>query len=86
MTRTVQRAPSLVVAMGVSGTGKSSVGTLVAERLGLDFVEGDDYHPESNIAKMREGIALTDEDRRPWLQILADLAGRRLPRFLDQKG
>ena len=78
MTRAVQRAPSLVVAMGVSGTGKSSVGRLVAERLGLDFVEGDDYHPESNIAKMREGIALTDEDRRPWLQILADLAGRRL--------
>lgn len=72
------RSPLLVVAMGVSGTGKSSVGTLLAERLGLDFVEGDDYHPESNIEKMREGVALTDEDREPWLQTLTDLAGQRL--------
>jgi len=74
----VKRPALLVVAMGVSGTGKSSVGTLLSERLGFDFVEGDDYHPEANIAKMSEGIALTDEDREPWLQILTELAGQRL--------
>ena len=69
--------PLVIVVMGVSGTGKSSVATLLAERLDLGFVEGDERHPDSNIAKMSEGIPLTDADRWPWLETLADLARQR---------
>lgn len=57
--------------MGVSGTGKSTVGRLLAARLGRTFVEGDDLHPPENIAKMSAGHALDDDDRRPWLLTLA---------------
>lgn len=57
--------------MGVSGTGKTSVGRAVAEQLGAVFVEGDEHHPEANIAKMSSGIPLNDDDRRPWLETLA---------------
>ena len=62
-----------VVVMGVSGTGKSVIGQEVAERLGCDFVEGDAFHPESNIAKMSAGEPLDDDDRRPWLERLSEL-------------
>ncbi len=58
--------------MGVSGTGKSTVGRLVAEQLGRPLVEGDDLHPPANIAKMRAGLPLTDEDRGPWLRAVRD--------------
>jgi 6-phosphogluconate dehydrogenase/gluconokinase len=64
--------PLHLVFMGVSGTGKSAVGRPVAERLGLEFAEGDDFHPQANIDKMRGGTPLTDEDRWPWLAALAD--------------
>ncbi len=57
--------------MGVSGTGKSVIGRAVAEDLGYDFVEGDAFHPASNIAKMSAGEPLDDEDRRPWLEKLS---------------
>jgi carbohydrate kinase (thermoresistant glucokinase family) len=57
----------LVVVMGVSGSGKSTVGALVAERLGVVFVDGDALHPAANVAKMASGIPLTDADREPWL-------------------
>lgn len=60
-----------VVVMGVSGTGKSTVGEELARRHGRGFVEGDDYHPPANVAKMRAGRPLTDEDRWPWLEALA---------------
>lgn len=60
------------VFMGVSGSGKSTVAKAVAERLALPFAEADAFHPAANIAKMTEGVALTDEDRRPWLRALAD--------------
>lgn len=60
---------SLVV-MGVSGCGKSHVGALVAERLGLPLIEGDEFHSEANRARMRDGIALTDADRADWLDRL----------------
>lgn len=66
------REPHHVVFMGVSGTGKSAVGLLVSERLGLTFAEGDDFHPQANIEKMARGVPLTDEDRWPWLHLLAD--------------
>ncbi|WP_228385574.1 MULTISPECIES: gluconokinase [Microbacterium] len=58
--------PSVVV-MGVSAAGKSTVSRLLAERLGMDFLDADDLHPASNRAKMSSGTPLTDEDRLPWL-------------------
>jgi gluconokinase len=67
---------SLVV-MGVSGCGKSHVGAALAQRLGLPLIEGDEFHGESNRARMRAGIALTDADRAGWLDRLgAELAQR----------
>lgn len=57
--------------MGVSGAGKSTVGRLLAERLGVPYAEADDFHPPANIAKMSAGMPLTDEDRWPWLDALA---------------
>ena len=61
----------VVVLMGVSGTGKTEVGTRLAEALGGIFVEGDDYHPKANVAKMRSGVPLDDADRQPWLETLS---------------
>jgi gluconokinase len=57
----------IVVVMGVTGTGKSTVGTLLARRLGVPFIEGDDYHDAASIDAMAHGHALTDADRAPWL-------------------
>lgn len=57
----------IVIVMGVTGAGKTTVGRLLAEQLGWAFADADDFHPQSNIEKIRHGIALTDEDRRPWL-------------------
>lgn len=56
--------------MGVSGSGKSTVGALLGERLGLPYHDGDDLHPQSNITKMAQGIPLTDDDRWPWLGLV----------------
>ena len=58
--------------MGVSGSGKTTVAALLAGRLGWDFADGDDFHPEANVQKMKSGTPLTDEDRWPWLQAIAD--------------
>ncbi|MCM2394782.1 gluconokinase [Rhizobium sp. S95] len=66
--------------MGVSGCGKSSVGALLAERLGLAFVEGDSLHPAENVAKMAQGVPLTDEDRWPWLETIGMLMAGALDR------
>ena len=61
----------IVVVMGVSGSGKTTIGTALATRLGWAFVEGDDWHPPQNVAKMSAGTPLADEDRWPWLDRLA---------------
>jgi gluconokinase len=67
-----------VVVMGVSGSGKSTVGAVLAERLGLAFLDADSLHPASNVAKMARGEPLTDEERWPWLaETGAWLAGTR---------
>ncbi|WP_275003791.1 gluconokinase [Promicromonospora iranensis] len=64
-------APRHIVVMGVTATGKTTVGRALAEALGGVFVEGDTFHPPANIAKMSAGIPLDDDDRRPWLRSLA---------------
>ena len=70
-------APPHVVVMGVSGTGKSTVGRAVSDELGVPLVEGDRYHPQSNIEKMASGIPLTDADRRSWLETLARIVAEK---------
>ena len=67
-----------VVVMGVAGCGKSAVGQRIAAQLGLPLIEGDDFHPATNIAKMQKGVALTDTDRVDWLRTLgAELASSK---------
>ena len=61
----------LYVVMGVSGCGKSLIGTALARALDIDFVEGDDYHSAENVRRMSSGIPLTDDDRAHWLRALA---------------
>lgn len=68
--------------MGVSGCGKTTVGQALAQRLGLPFVDADDHHPPANRLKMAAGRALTDADRQPWLDTLADLLAASTPLVL----
>ncbi|MGW2823372.1 gluconokinase [Streptomyces sp. NPDC001443] len=69
--------PQVVVVMGVAGTGKTTIGPLLAARLGVPYAEGDDFHPQANIAKMSAGTPLTDEDRWPWLDAIGGWAHGR---------
>jgi gluconokinase len=62
---------NLYVVMGITGSGKTTVGAALAHALGVDFVEGDDYHPPENVRRMASGIPLTDDDRAGWLRALA---------------
>jgi gluconokinase len=71
------RSPHVVVIMGVAGTGKTTIGPLLAARLGVPYAEGDDFHPEANIAKMSAGIPLDDADRWPWLDAIGTWAHGR---------
>jgi len=64
---------SIIIVMGVSGSGKTTVGIRLARRIGWDYIESDDYHSEQDVRKMSGGIPLTDEDRQPWLEKLHDL-------------
>jgi len=60
----------ILVVMGVSGSGKTTIGKVLAESLGWDFIEGDDFHSAANVRKMASGTALTDDDRASWLSVL----------------
>jgi gluconokinase len=62
----------IVIVMGVVGAGKTTVGNLLAEQLGWEFADADDFHPLSNVEKIRHGIALNDDDRGPWLEALRE--------------
>ena len=68
-----------MVIMGVSGCGKSSVGEGVSARLGIPYSDGDDLHPAENVAKMRAGVPLTDADRWPWLDRIAQVLAEEAP-------
>lgn len=67
----------VIVIMGVSGSGKTTVGAALAAATGGAFFDGDDFHSEGNVRKMRSGTPLTDEDRQEWLESLRDLIARR---------
>ena len=77
---------SVFILMGVSATGKTTLGRALAEVSGGVFYDGDDYHPASNVEKMSSGESLTDADRKPWLQALVELmqlrGGKEKPLFL----
>lgn len=64
--------PSVLVVMGVSGSGKTTIAAQLARRLGWTFEDGDWFHPAANVEKMKAGTPLTDDDRRPWLEAIAD--------------
>lgn len=66
-----------IVVMGVSGSGKSTVGAALAQRLGVPFGDADDFHPPANIAKMTAGVALDDTDRHPWLEAIGEWLAQR---------
>jgi len=70
--------PLVIVVMGVSGSGKSTIGQDLADRLQAAYLEGDALHPASNVDKMSHGIPLTDADRRPWLMAIAEVIDRWL--------
>jgi len=62
----------IVIIMGTTGSGKTTIGTSLAKRMGWEFVDADDFHPLGNVEKMKHGIPLTDADREPWLKALHD--------------
>jgi gluconokinase len=72
--------PPAIVVMGVSGSGKSTVGAALAQALRVEFVEGDAFHPPENVARMAAGVALTDADRAGWLAALAAHIAQAAPR------
>jgi gluconokinase len=70
--------PPVLIFMGVAGSGKTTVAALFAKKTGATFYEGDEFHPPANIARMRSGIPLTDDDREQWLQTLREIVTRAL--------
>lgn len=68
----------IIIIMGVAGSGKTTIGSLLARELGCDFYDADDFHSESNRAKMSQGVALTDKDRTTWLLSLQKLIGQNI--------
>ncbi|MFD0147742.1 MULTISPECIES: gluconokinase [unclassified Streptomyces] len=77
MSSTSPTVPPVVVVMGVAGTGKTTIGPLVADALGVPYAEGDDFHPAANVAKMSAGTPLDDADRGPWLDAIGRWAHGR---------
>jgi carbohydrate kinase (thermoresistant glucokinase family) len=73
----------ITILLGVSGSGKTTIGQALSDLTGWPFLDGDDYHPEANIAKMSRGEPLTDADRAPWLEILRTEIAARLARGED---
>ena len=78
MSHNQSSAPTVLIFMGVAGCGKTTVAKLFAAKTGAEFFEGDDFHPPENIAKMRAGIPLTDEDRAGWLLALRKIISTSL--------
>lgn len=70
--------PAVILLMGVSGSGKTTVGSLLAAELGWKFYDGDDLHPAENVRKMADGRSLDDRDRLPWLRRIAEVVERHL--------
>jgi gluconokinase len=73
----------VIILMGVAGSGKTTVGRMLAEALGYQFYDADDFHPRGNIDKMSRGIPLDDTDRQPWLETLRDLVRRCVAEHTD---
>ncbi|WP_028375174.1 gluconokinase [Leeuwenhoekiella sp. MAR_2009_132] len=72
----------LIVIAGVSGSGKTTIGLLLSEKLNIPFKDADDYHPQANVDKMKSGVPLNDDDRKPWLEIL----DQKLQEWDDKEG
>jgi gluconokinase len=70
----------MVIVMGVCGCGKTTVGRALARELGCEFLDADDFHPAANVAKMAQGVALTDDDRWPWLDAIVAAMRERAAR------
>ncbi len=70
----------VIVLMGVTGSGKTTIGRLLSQELGWKYYDADDFHPRANVEKMSSGIPLNDDDRRPWLETLSDLIRQCLER------
>src|SRR5579863_1834585 len=77
-TNQAMNHPLALIFMGVAGSGKTTIAKLFAEKTGAVFYEGDDFHPPSNVAKMRQGVPLTDDDRAQWLGKLREMITRSL--------
>jgi gluconokinase len=76
MAHLIKSSSMVVIVMGVTGAGKTTIGRLLAEQLGWQFADADDFHPAANVEKMRHGIPLTDDDRCPWLaRLRAEIDG-----------
>jgi gluconokinase len=80
MQESTNEQTRVVVLMGVTGSGKTTIGRLLSQELGWKYYDADDFHPSANVEKMRSGIPLNDDDRKPWLETLRDLISQCLER------